>query len=192
MSLKNLPTKWNEFRVVAMVKEPVGLRGDLFLINLQTDLQWLDIVEESIWLIEKPKTLKQWTKDSLSDTEKLQEFEVTALREHKKGAVISLAGVSTREHTEKLQQALVLLPQENLLVEEEFYLDQLLDFELWDDTKCVGKIVGFSSNGAQDLLQVQVDQRVFEVPYVLSWVDEIDWNKNFIRMSLPDGIMDQY
>ena len=83
---------------------------------------------------------------------------------------------------------------EDLLISkpgETIYLSEIKNFKLKDpDQKVLGEIVGFSSNGAQDLLVVESGGRKAEVPFVDAFIKKIDFKQQVVVMDLPEGLLD--
>jgi 16S rRNA processing protein RimM len=54
----------------------------------------------------------------------------------------------------------------------------------------LGKIVGFSTNNAQDLLQVSDGKISFYVPFIEAFVKKIDYKTRQIYLDLPEGLIE--
>jgi len=84
---------------------------------------------------------------------------------------------------------------EELLVAEEgdqIFLKQIENFTLVDTSGVnLGRIVGFGTNGAQDLLRVERPNGVEAlIPFVDAFLVNIDFDKNLVKMDLPQGLLD--
>ena len=91
-----------------------------------------------------------------------------------------------------MRKSQVYIPEELLEAEpgETIYLHQIEGFELMDkEGKSLGCIVGFASNGPQDLLRVQTSGGEALVPFVDAFIEGIDFEKNQVIMDLPPGLL---
>ena len=109
------------------------------------------------------------------------------------GRILKLDGITDRNLAESFEGAVFQVPQglfETTESSEDFYLLQLKDFDLIDqEQKLRGKVSAFGNNGAQDLLVIRTAEgNEFEVPYVESWIKQLDFTEKKIVMNLPDGI----
>ena len=70
------------------------------------------------------------------------------------------------------------------LEEGDFYDDDILDFEVVNEKdESLGRIVGITDNGAQDLLIVQpASGQSFYIPMVEAYVLEIDFEARCVRV----------
>jgi len=63
-------------------------------------------------------------------------------------------------------------------------------FKVYDKGTLVGKIIGFSSNNAQDLLIVETSNKEVEIPFVQAFVVKMDSKNKKIEMDLPEGLVE--
>jgi len=54
----------------------------------------------------------------------------------------------------------------------------------------VGTIVGFSSNGPQDLIRVKTSTGVYEVPLIKPFIEKIELPEQKIYMDIPMGLLE--
>lgn len=80
---------------------------------------------------------------------------------------------------------------------EVIYLSEIDGFEvlqrdemLQGDPRPLGRIIGFSSNGAQDLLRIENSKGVFEAPFVSAFIVKIDFLERKIFVNFPSGLQD--
>ena len=166
------------YRHVGKVFDAHGIRGDLYCLVFSGDADWsLDL-----------KSL------ILSKNESTEEYKVKKSKLFKKGFIVTLEGISDRNAAEKLKAAEIWV-HENTFVSgdgETLYLSEILNFEVSDQKSgVIGKVVDFSSNGAQDLLIVQSADEgpAYEIPFVEDFVVNIDFKKHQILMDLPEGML---
>ena len=124
-------------------------------------------------------------------------IKVEKKRNHRKGGlkglVLGLEGVENRDQSEALVGRLVYIPESFLVSKEgeEIYLREVLGFKVVDESRGeIGKVVGFSDNGAQDLLVVEDGEgNSFEVPFCEPILQKIYFCKQEIFMSIPQGLV---
>lgn len=159
---------------VGKVKEAHGLKGELYVLLFTPERDWLEEVERFFL--------------GANGTEYLCE----RVKPHKQGLILKLEGVADRTAAEALKGASVSVEDDLFVSEpgEQIYLSEILHFELCDpEGKNRGRICGFSSNGVQDLLKVETEKGVFEVPFVDAFLQEIDFEAKKVLMDLPVGLL---
>ena len=70
-------------------------------------------------------------------------------------------------------------------------MGELIDFKvLLADGRHVGKVKGFSSNGAQDLLIIEeLSGKESEVPLVKPFIKRLSFKDRVIELELPKGLL---
>lgn len=166
-------------KLVGKVREAHGLKGDLYVLVFSGDITWA----------KRMKTFGLKTKDS----EELKTFTVERTKPFKKGIIVKAAEISDRTAAEGVEH-LEFFIDESLLVSkpgETIYLSEIKNFKLKDpEQKILGQIVGFSSNGVQDLLIVDDGSKKVEVPFVDAFIKKIDFKHQAVVMDLPEGLFD--
>lgn len=108
--------------------------------------------------------------------------------------IVVLGGVKDRNRAEELAKSSVYIDKELLHAEEgdRVFLDQIQGFKVCLKSGLeVGVIVGFASNGPQDLLKVAGPSGVEHlVPLVDQFLVDIDFDKQQVTMDLPPGLLD--
>lgn len=161
------------------MKDAHSLKGEVYIQLLAKTADWLDSVG---------KLHLQF-----NEGEATIAYAIERAKPFKEGLIVKFEGVPDRTAAEGLRKAQVLLEESLLVAEpgEPVFLNQLLDFTVSDQSKVVGVVVGFSSNGPQDLLRVQQpDGREALVPLVDAYILSIDFDKRQIAMDLPPGLLD--
>ncbi len=169
------------WRKVGKVKEPHGLKGDLWIFIFSKDVSW-------------STELKEFGLGPDEENIIPQVFQVEKVKPFKQGLMLKPAGVVDRTAADKLKGLIFFVP-EHLFESGEgevIYLSEILNFEVWDQTStCRGRVTAFSSNQAQDLLVVtKPDGGVAEIPFVEDFIVEIDHQEKKIKMQLPEGLWD--
>ncbi len=168
----------SKFARVGWVKDAHGLRGELY-VRLQA--------KSADWLTDNLTLRLQ------KEGAEAFDFAVEKAKPFKDGLIVKLEDMKDRTAAERWKGAQVSIPSELLVAEpgERVFLDQLLGFQVLDGGVSVGEVVGFSSNGPQDLLNVRrIDGREALVPLVDDYLEELDFEKKEIHMTLPPGLLD--
>ncbi len=168
------------WKKVGKVKEPHGLKGDLYILVFSKAIDWLEDIENFILA-----TGDDPTSGKIFEIEKVKPF--------KDGLMLKPKGINNRNESDLLKGKMFFIPDEVLVSEEgeTIYLSEVLGFEVVDpENKLLGKITSFSSNGVQDLLVLEkVEGGTAEVPFVEDFIVEIEFENKKIIMDLPEGLL---
>ncbi len=178
----------SELYQIGYVHSTQGLKGDIFIVLKSTDIAWFDQWED---LILKASSTKAPQNSFMS-------FEIENLREHKKqgrkGVVARLFDLESCNDVEALVGHEVWIPKSFMESKEgeNFFLAELLNFQVIDVAAGpIGQIVGFSTNGVQDLLEVKsAEGKEYLIPLVKAFIDRIDNSEKTIYMKIPEGLLD--
>lgn len=164
------------YKHIGKVKEPHGLKGDLYVLVFSKDTTWL------------PK-LKNLKLKSPAGEELVGE--VQSKKPYKDGFLVKLKEVSDRNHSEKVKGFEVWISEDLLVSQkgETIYLNEILGFEVFLIDHCVGSVESISSNGPQDILVIRNEEHVFEVPFVQPFILNLDFEQKRIVMDFPEGLM---
>lgn len=102
---------------------------------------------------------------------------------------------STESLVEQVLGKNVFLPLSTLpqLTGDQFYYHEVIGFEiLEEDGKTCGKIVSVNDQTAQHYFILDLAQNEIIIPIIKEWILEVNRNEKFIKMSLPDGLMDVF
>ncbi len=176
----------NQLISVGKVREAHGLKGEIFAILFAKEAPWINDVKE-LTLVRREKD----NQGSLKESEHL--FSIKKHKVHKVGLLLKLEGLDDRTEAESFEGSLLRIPAVHFTSSrgEKIYLREVDGFQV-EDSKlgAVGKVVDFSSNGAQDLLVIEKNEVRFEVPFVVQTVVGIDWLNKSIRMDIPEGLFE--
>ncbi|MBK9293379.1 MAG: 16S rRNA processing protein RimM [Oligoflexia bacterium] len=103
---------------------------------------------------------------------------------------ISFQGVIDREKAETLKGEEIFLEEEFFKSSkgENLYLRELMGFLVKDKNFEFGQIIGFGTNGAQDLIEVKkTSGEITLVPLVKEFIEKIDMKEKVIFLDLPEG-----
>lgn len=169
----------SETRVVGRVKDAHGIKGELFITLFPKEADWL-------------KKLKTVALKKTETTSEVQTYTVKSARIHKNGLIVKTVEIPDRNAAELLKGYFFEIPAEFLVSNkgESLYLVEIEGFDIHQDGTKIGKIVAFSTNGAQDLLVVKTKDGEFDIPFVEAFVKKIDYDNKFIDMNLPEGLFD--
>lgn len=184
------------YRVVGRVKDAHGLKGELWIVLFAGQADWLESMEdEGVFRLSKKESLA-----GLSDSD-LQSFPIKNVREHKNGIIAMSPSIKDRTAAEGFKGHFLAIPNDYLVAEEgeSYFLSEIEGFRVLEEKREIGTIVGFSHNGAQDLLIVSLvkgardgvkakDQ--IEIPFVEELVVEVDEEGKSIHVDLPNGLIE--
>lgn len=145
----NTHPKNENLRKVGKFLHAHGLRGELYLMIFSGDYGWFEDVTE-LYLESKLKDKK--AKDNF------QKYEIKSFRPHKEGILVTLVGVDNRNISDSLSGSEVWVSSDIFISDkddDEIFLVEIENFDVYDREIKIGTIVGFSYNGAQDLLTVK-------------------------------------
>jgi 16S rRNA processing protein RimM len=113
---------------------------------------------------------------------------------HKGGMVFKFEGVDSIEEAEKLLRSEIQIPAEERAKLEEgtFYVSDLIGCAVVEDGREIGRVVEINFGaGAAPLLIVQSESgKEFMVPFVESFIRELDLRAKRIEMQLPEGMLE--
>lgn len=178
-------------KLVGKVKDAHGIRGDLYVLIFSGDVSWAKQMRQFQlnWKKQVPQS------DGTNRSELMQEtFAVKKFRPFKQGLILTVDEVKDRNHAELLKGAEFYIDEKLLVSEpgETIFLSEILNYKIKDvEAKELGTIVGFSSNGVQDLLEVKkIDEKIVLIPFVDAFIKKMDFKNQSIMMDLPPGLVD--
>ena len=118
---------------------------------------------------------------------------ISAVRPFRRGFLLSLKGVGTREDAEAIRGRYVLLPRENIevLAEGEVFYHQLLGMQVLTlSGVVVGTIEEVYELRPADLLEVRGPAGTCFVPFLESIVKEVDTDTRTMIIDPPEGLLE--
>ena len=118
----------------------------------------------------------------------LEKFEILTVK-----TSFHLKGMNNRNQAEAMIGKEIYVRAETFKSndQEKPYLTEILHFSVVDNERGpIGKVIGFSSNGSQDLLIVDFQNEKVEIPFVDAYVTKLDRNEQQILMNLPEGLLE--
>lgn len=164
---------------IGKIKDAHGLKGEVYLLVFSGEISWASEVNQ----------LNLLTEDQ---PDQAKTFKIKKSKPHKKGLILTLEGVNDRNQSEAIKGMLVQIPEELLKSNsgEAIYLKEVLNFKVMNHKACIGVVKEFSSNGAQDLLVVEGDDRESLVPFIEEFIESIDFEACVVYMKLPEGLLE--
>ena len=168
----------DSFISIGKVTRAHGLRGDFFVHLFSQKAPWIDDLKSFYLLCNKSQNVSH--------------YEIEKWAFHKKGIIIKAFKVDSKEQADEVKNCDFLV-EKTLLGSpslKEFYLEQILNFNLYNNNHLVGLVHSLSSNGVQDLLVVLEGKKEHLIPFVKEWIDDIDFENKKIHCKLPEGLCD--
>jgi 16S rRNA processing protein RimM len=167
------------FKLVGKIKEAHGIRGDFYVLIFSGEFDWLGNLKE--FQLENPATKEK------------KILKLKKAKPHKKGFILTAEGIPDRTEAEKYHGFNFSIPTDLLVSKpgETIYLTEIENFTVQDPNgKTLGQIIGFSTNGAQDLLVVKHEGGQADIPFVDAFLKEIKFEEKIVVMDLPEGLFD--
>lgn len=120
-------------------------------------------------------------------------FDVLEFRPHQNAALFKLKGIRTRDEAQTLAGADVLIPRTWLprLEEDEYYWVDLIGLDGYDrNDRFVGRVENIFSNGADDILVLNLDGREILLPFRAEMILEVDLEGRRLVVHPPEGLLD--
>jgi 16S rRNA processing protein RimM len=167
------------FITIARVRKVQGRIGEVFA-ELHTDFP--DRFEQR-------RTLYAW-----QETGERRQLHLESYWPHKGGMVFKFEGVDSIEAAEKLLRAEIQIPaaERAELEEGAFYISELTGCAVIVDALEIGRVVdvNFGAGTAPLLIVESESGQEFMVPFVESFIRELDLNAKRIEMQLPEGMLE--
>ncbi len=175
--------KTTELKKVGLISDAHGIRGEVYVILFSGDNSWIQDM--------KTITLKA---NGSAPKDVSIELNIKKIKPFKKGFLCSFPTITTRNQAEELKKLEIWIDA-NFFVSEDGdqpFLAELLDFLVCDTASGnLGKVIGFSSNGQQDLLVLSqvVNFQNVEIPFIKQFVINVDYQEKKITTTLPEGLI---
>ena len=108
------------------------------------------------------------------------EYIVSNYRIHKQFDMLCFDNITNINQIEFLKGKQIFGNREDLILEkDEYYIDELINFNVMMEDKFLGKVIRTDNNNIQDILVL--DSKIY-IPYVKEWIKKIDTNKKIINI----------
>ena len=168
----------NSFFKIGKITRVHGVKGEIFVSLCAPEVGSL-IARQTVQIKKSPKVFLETT--------------VQEARAHKKGLIIMLKNLKTRQEATGLKGAFLFAPKEVFSSSkgEYLYLCEVLNFTVYDKKtdEALGKIFAFSDHKGQDimLIQNQKDGKVVQAPFIKKFVKDINFTAKTIQVDLPNN-----
>lgn len=171
-------------RLVGKIKDAHGLKGELYILIFSGDTSWIRRLK-NFGLGPSP------VQGAVAAPVE-RSYTCAQVKAFKDGLIVKSPDIADRTAAESLLGSGFYVPEEFFVSQpgERIYLGELKGFTLCSPPDAArGEIVAFSSNGPQDLLVVQTENGLFDVPLVDAFLEQIDFEKRRVHMRLPIGLL---
>jgi 16S rRNA processing protein RimM len=161
---------------IGLVLKPHGLKGEV-TVSLDADAPDISALE-SVFL-EMHNRLVPYFIESIS------------VRDSK--AFVKFEDIDTPEAAKAISKHALYLPKSSRPKSGrgEFYDDEIVSFEVHDDTLgLLGKVTGVVDAGANRLLVVHQEEKEVLIPVNSPFINSINKSKKKISVNLPEGFLD--
>lgn len=191
--------KERELYIVGWVSDAHGIRGESYIRFYTKSPDWLSEVSEftlaKISPMEKERLKKKRKAEFLDSSEIISEqiYKFSKVKPHKQGVIIKFESIKDRNQAEDLKGLIVQIPYSTLNSSgsEGFYFHQIMGFNVFDqNNRDCGVITSHYNNGAHDIIVLENNFPAKEVPFVDDWIVNINFEQKFVKMNLPDGLLE--
>ncbi len=126
-----------------------------------------------------------------TDNKKFPQLTVSSIQSHRDGLLTSFEGVVDRNTAEALRgtSLLIAASERRDLETDEFWPDQLVGLQVVNPAGAqLGTVTTVVEGGAQDRLQVEGPEGVFDVPFVAAIVTAVDIPGGRLVIDPPEGL----
>lgn len=109
-------------------------------------------------------------------------------RRGKTGALVLFADIDSERRAQELVGKELFIEEEER-DDDEFYFEDLIGFEVRIGRKR-GEITDLYDHDFNPLFEVEIDGRRVLIPAVEEFIAHIDFEKRFVKMVLPEGLLD--
>ncbi len=114
---------------------------------------------------------------------------INSYRPHKMFDMITLKNYNDINEVLKYKGKKVYIKEEDLhLNEEEYILEELLDYKVIEDNECLGKVIDIDYNGSNTLLVIEGIKK-FYIPYKGNFIIGVDKEKKEIKTENAKGLI---
>jgi 16S rRNA processing protein RimM len=163
---------------LGVITKPHGVRGEL-----KVQLHW----SESTVLSALETVI-------VARAKRRETFVVESVRRSSKGALLKLEGVDSRDAAEVFRGARLYAERSALppLAEDEYYLIDLVGFEVKSPTRTLGRVVDVRTHSTLDTLIVEdTEGRTFEQPLDDAWVEDVRFPERLVLLRSEDGLLEE-
>ena len=120
-------------------------------------------------------------------------FKIKSVKYHKSSVIVKFSGVDDVNAAEKLKNKTVYVPREDIddLPDDTYFVVDLIDLEVFEDEKFIGKITEVITTGSNDVYVVKRDgEKDILIPALKEVVLDVNINEGFTKVKIPEGLLD--
>lgn len=175
-----------DFIAIGKIVKTIGIKGNLKIIPL-TDFPDRFYKTKNILLFNEKNSSFYANKNSGG-----YDFSFSECKVFDKYINVKFVSFDTIEKSRELINLLVLVNEKERIKLEDglFYYYDLIDFEIYDNDKLIGRLVSVLNYGSGDLFNINYEDREILIPYNKEFVKKIDMEKKRIDVQLIEGFLD--
>jgi len=143
-----------------------------------------------------PAVIKQLSTLFIDTGNGLVPYFIQSLKLHKSHLLrLKLESIDTEQKAGALLKKSVYLPLELLppLMGNSFYYHEIIGFQVFENSNCLGTVKGFQDNSGQDLLVVRrQNQKDILLPVHDDFIQKVNRVDKVLLVRLPDGFLDLF
>ncbi|MEO8210827.1 MAG: ribosome maturation factor RimM [bacterium] len=176
----------NNFIAIGKISKTIGIKGNLKVISL-TDFPERFLMLTKIFLYNEIS--KTFFKNSLSNG---YEFKISDCKIYDKYINLKLGNYDRIEESNELINLIIMIDESQRIKLEDgnYYFYELVDSEIFDKDKLIGKVVSVVNYGSGDLFNVKSGGKEILIPYRKEFVKNIDIENKRIDVDLIDGFLE--
>lgn len=175
---KNKKEEVDEFVFIGTLGKTVGMDGMISVIPLTSFPERFNKLK-SVFLTKERKIPLNF------------EVEKTTYTSNGSRVNMKLKSIDFIEDAEKLAGYRITIPKSERfdLPEDNYYIDQLIDCEVYEDDKLLGKVKEVLDMSANDIYLVDYEGKELLIPAIKEFVKKIDISNKRITVQLIDGML---
>lgn len=178
---------------IGKIQKAHGIKGEVFF-RLSSG-ETLKPFPKILYISNKKTFQKGVYRVTPASSHKFQSYEVLKTRSVPQGCLLQLKNCTNRDEALKLQGASLYIDSKELKSQKNthLFLSELLGFKVYINShhssqkKMVGLISHFLSHSHQDLIVVSKNNKTIEIPFVKSYISDIDFKNKTLFLTLPEN-----
>ncbi|MEG0075154.1 MAG: ribosome maturation factor RimM [Eubacterium sp.] len=166
----------NEMMMIGKVLGAHGIRGELKIYPLTTD----------------PGRFYELNSVFLCHDGKKKQYEIELVRLHKGNILLTLAGVSDRNTSEKLMGQMVAINRDEAvtLSEDEYFIEELIGMNVVDpESNTVGVVTDvLQTTGSVDTVEIKTPEKMLYIPARKVYFLKVDVAAGLITADIPESL----
>jgi len=166
-----------EYLAVGKIVNTHGVHGEMRVIPLTSDISRFDYLK-MVW-VEKNGMLT--------------EHFVKRVRYHKNFVLITLSGIDTVEKASEYKNCYIKVNRKYArpLEEDEYFIADLIDCDVYEDDVLLGKVTDVLQTGGNDVYVVSGEKYgEILIPAIVSVILDVDIEMKKITVKLPEGLVE--